>query len=667
MTVGRPFAVDTADATGAPPMVFLSHLGVDRAAARALKERIEAAPIARQRELKVFFAEDDLRAGEAWMPQLEDAICRRATVFAVYVGSTGVLNWAGNEVQLALDRATTSQGRFRFVPILAMGASEKDLPGFARLYQCVRDTGQPEQFEKLVRALLGETPGGGSLQLEAEPFFGLKAIDERRNHLFFGREGDSAALLARLRSENLLMVTGDSGSGKSSLVRAGLIPSWRGGAFAEPAKLERPSDQIWHVIELRPTGHPFRALGDAVSDAAGALARSAQDQGTYKQWLLLEQGDKETPRAVAHLTRALRSSADEWRAAERLSSVFTERSWARPLGEPLRHESHVQAASFSPDGKRVVTASNDKTARIWDALTGQPLGEPLRHEDMVLAASFSPDGKRVVTGSADRIARVWDALTGQPLGAPLRHESSVLAASFSPDGKQVVTASYDKTARVWDALTGQPLGEPLRHQDFVPTASFSPDGKRIVTVSNDKTARVWDALTGQALGEPLRHEDLVRTASFSPDGKRVVTASEDKTARVWDAFTGKPLGQPLRHEKAVVAASFSPDGKRVVTASYDKTARVWDALTGKPVGEPLHHAGSLTGASFSANGTRVVTTSYDKTARVWDALTGKPLGEPLRHEGQVLAASFSPDGERLVTVSGDKTARVWGSPTGRSR
>ncbi len=108
----------------------------------------------------------------------------------------------------------------------------------------------------------------------------------------------------------------------------------------------------------------------------------------------------------------------------------------------MTHGDAVNSASFSPDGKRVVTASRDKTARVWDAETGKPVGEAMTHGDAVNSASFSPDGKRVVTASEDKTARVWDAETGKPVGEAMTHTgSSVNSASFSPDGKRVVTAS----------------------------------------------------------------------------------------------------------------------------------------------------------------------------------------------------------------------------------
>jgi roadblock/LC7 domain-containing protein len=133
---------------------------------------------------------------------------------------------------------------------------------------------------------------------------------------------------------------------------------------------------------------------------------------------------------------------------------------------------------------------------VWDAESGKPAGEPIRHESLVNAASFSPDGRRIVTGCIDQTARVWDAESGKPIGEPMRHEGepmrgAVTAASFSPDGRRIVTGSIDQTVRVWDAESGKPIGEPMRHEGVVNAASFSPDGRWIVTASEDKTARVW--------------------------------------------------------------------------------------------------------------------------------------------------------------------------------
>ncbi len=376
------------------------------------------------------------------------------------------------------------------------------------------------------------------------------------------------------------------------------------------------------------------------------------------------------------------------------------------IGEPLMgHNAAVYSVAFSPDGKRIVTASEDGTARIWDAETGKPIGEPMNVNGVadglapetrrriiirysVLSAAFSPDGKRIVTASDDNTARLWDAATGEAIGAPLRgHNERVLCAAFSPDGKRIVTASMDGTARIWDAETGKQVGPPLttseegesrtpfndRHnRDIIKhsmfSAAFSPDSKRIVTASVDKTVRLWDAETGEPIGAPLRgHDDAVNSAAFSPDGKRIVTASKDGTARLWNSEIDRPTNLPLTgHEDAVNSAAFSSDGKKIVTASEDETARIWDAVSGEPIGTPLRgHFLRVFSAAFSPSGRRVVTASGDGTTRIWDATTYNPIGAPLEgHKGDVFSAAFSPDGKSIVTASADGTARIWDATTG---
>jgi hypothetical protein len=199
------------------------------------------------------------------------------------------------------------------------------------------------------------------------------------------------------------------------------------------------------------------------------------------------------------------------------------------------------------------------------------------HDGVVTCAAYSPDGARILTASFDKTARVWDARTGVQLAVLSGHGGNVNSATYSPDGTRIVTASQDKTARIWDARTGVQLAVLPGHNGIVYSAAYSHDGSRIVTASQDKTARVWDARTGVTLAVLSGHDDVVGSAAYSSDGTRIVTASQDKTARIWDAHTGAQLAVLFGHGDAVQSAAYSPDDTRIVTASDDKTVRVWDA------------------------------------------------------------------------------------------
>jgi WD40 repeat protein/serine/threonine protein kinase/TPR repeat protein len=347
----------------------------------------------------------------------------------------------------------------------------------------------------------------------------------------------------------------------------------------------------------------------------------------------------------------------------------TARIWDSATGLELLqlrgHTNRVPTAAFSPDGKRIVTASLDKTARIWDVATGKEISQLSGHTGGVWSAAFSPDGQRVVTASSDKTARIWDAGTGRELVQLTGHTQRLWSAAFSPDGRSIVTASFDKSARTWDAATGRQLLMIVGHTDLVATAAYSPDGKRIVTASLDQTARIWDAATGQQLLLLNGYKERVLSAAFSPDGTQIVTASYDKTARTWDSTTGKQMLLLSGHTGRVNCAAFSPDGKRIVTASYDKTARTWDAVTSQEVLTLRGHTDRVWSAGFSPDGARVVTTSFDRSARVWDASSGREIAQLLGHENLVVTGSFSPDGGRVLTASNDMTARIWDATTGK--
>ncbi|HIA64913.1 TPA: TIR domain-containing protein [Candidatus Poribacteria bacterium] len=279
------------------------------------------------------------------------------------------------------------------------------------------------------------------------------------------------------------------------------------------------------------------------------------------------------------------------------------------------HDDEVWSAAYSPDGKRIVTASNGHTAKVWDADTGEELFTLKGHKGWVTSAAYSPDGKRIVTDSYDKTAKVWDANTGKELFTLKGHERQLNSAIYSADGDRIVTASFDKTAKVWDAQTGQELMTLKGHEDWVYSAAYSPDGQRIVTGSGDKTAKVWDAITGQELFTLKGHDGSVKLAKFSPDGQRIVTASFDETAKVWDANTGQELMTLEGHEREVYSAAYSPDGQRIVTASDDKTAKVWDANTGKELFTLTGHYGAVWSAS--PDGKRIATAGLDGIVQIY--------------------------------------------------
>ncbi len=360
--------------------------------------------------------------------------------------------------------------------------------------------------------------------------------------------------------------------------------------------------------------------------------------------------DGSKPEALRLLADSLRLQPQDNPASALIFELLTEHRANTPL-QLQGHTETIIFAGYSSDGTKILTASADHTARLWDARTGSQLTPPLQHDDEVISAAFSADGKKVVTGSSESEVRIWDALSGRQITGPLEVPGSVLCVSFSHDGRMIAAGTDDGKLRSWDAVTGQPLSPVVLYHEEVYGISFSHDDSQLLVATGDNKADLVDPHTGSHL-KLLRHKNIVLSARFSPDGKKILTASGDETGQIWDAETGAPSGVILRHGFAVESAAFSPDGSHVVTASLDHTARVWDAKTGQPITPPLEHPGPVERASFSADGRIVATVSADGAIRVWDARTGDTLHLPIRGRGKEHFAVFSMDGHSLLAVDG---------------
>ena len=343
---------------------------------------------------------------------------------------------------------------------------------------------------------------------------------------------------------------------------------------------------------------------------------------------------------------------------------MSDRAALQPADKVLKHDGPVNWAGFSPDGKRVVTASADGTARVWDTATARALTAGLKHDNGVRHAVFSLDGMLLASACYDGRITIWNSQTGSIVARSPWNPVSSSRIAFNRDGTLVAAANADGTVRFWHTETGEQQSKVLTHKAAVHHVEFSPTNDFVATASTDQTAVVWDVTTGLQVSRLLGHSGDVWCVSFSRDGKWLVTASSDGTARVGEVATGMSMCI-CRHFGRVNFANFDPSGQRIVTTSSDSSARVWDATDGTAISPPLQHREAVTFASFSPDSRWVVTASVDGTARVWNAVTGELIAGPLSHyhtRGQQLAvnlATFSPDGRQILTASVDGTARLW--------
>ncbi len=347
----------------------------------------------------------------------------------------------------------------------------------------------------------------------------------------------------------------------------------------------------------------------------------------------------------------------------------TARLWETASGRMLRrfegHNGAVTSAIFSSDGKFVLTASDDRTARLWDATTGRTLRRFEGHEREVTSVNISADNQSVLTASMDQTARLWDMTTGRELRLFKVDGSAVTSAIFSPDGRCILTVSMGRPAHLWDINTGRILQLFGEHNSSVHSAVFSPDGRLILTTSLDWTARLWETATGDELSQFEGHGSIVNSAVFSPNGRVILTTSPDKTIRVWDRTTGQEQKQFKSEDSFARSAVFSPDGRSFLTVSLNETVQLRDADNGRELRRFEGYSSSVRSAVFSPDGHFILTANRGEAAYLWDMATGREVRRFQGHERDLNSATFSPDGHFVLTASDDSTARIWQTISGQ--
>lgn len=205
----------------------------------------------------------------------------------------------------------------------------------------------------------------------------------------------------------------------------------------------------------------------------------------------------------------------------------------------------------------------------------------------------------VVTASEDATARIWNAESAMCEKILEGHQGPLCHAVFSPDSKYIATASEDCTARIWLSVTGECWRTLRGHKDVVNTVAFSPCGDFIVSASNDKTAKVWSSRNGRCLLTLEGHDQPVFEASYSLDGEHIITNSLEGCAKVWEARTGTLLRTLHNSKVSMYQTSCAPDGNFLAIAPGDATAQILDMDSSRCVAELLGHSGTVVSALFA--------------------------------------------------------------------
>jgi WD40 repeat protein len=272
---------------------------------------------------------------------------------------------------------------------------------------------------------------------------------------------------------------------------------------------------------------------------------------------------------------------------------------------------------------------------VWNVKSGKQIGDDWRDGDgAVYSIALSPDGKKVVSGSEDGAVRLWDIDTCKLIKKWTGHTMIVISVCWSRDGRRVLSGSHDGTARQWDVeTTPEPteiiLASIKTGHIEVWAVVYSPDTTLIATGGRDgpytpnlmeSSVKIWDAKTGKLVVTLKRHTHPVRCLAWTKDGSTLISGSWDCSIRTWNTTKWEQTAVLLEHTNLVVGIAISPNDRILASVSYDNTVRLWDLGldNGQPICSPLQHAVFGLCVSFSAGGKRLATGYSDKNAYSWD-------------------------------------------------
>jgi WD40 repeat protein/tRNA A-37 threonylcarbamoyl transferase component Bud32 len=331
-----------------------------------------------------------------------------------------------------------------------------------------------------------------------------------------------------------------------------------------------------------------------------------------------------------------------------------------------QHSEAVTGVCFSPDNKRLATASEDRSACVWSAIDGRSLLPPLIHKSKVVLVLFTTDGKSLITIERGGFVTVWDAATGAMVRTVRASTSSPLEGmALSPDGSILATAASVEV-RLWEFPSLKPKGSPIwsDKEHTFDGVTFSHDGRWFATAHGSETqVRVWETATGRLRFVRTHYPgERVMSVSFSPDDRALASTGGDCAAHIWNLDEAIPHTTLAGHSDYVWCATFAPDGHTLATASKDKTVKLW---TVPPQRKTEAIESGLAGAlavGYSDDGRTLYTSKESGVCELWDSLSGLKLKVlPFLAARPSVSAAFSPDSTRIAVVDAEGTISV-GSP-----
>jgi WD40 repeat protein len=452
----------------------------------------------------------------------------------------------------------------------------------------------------------------------------------------------------------------------------------------------------------------------------GKILASASEDNTVRFWQIATGNQIAILGPHSHTFRGMKFSRDGQRVVicsddgliriynlpQLLAAAATTSADSHCIQVLRGHTNWVFSSAYSPDERRMASASADGTVRIWDLTSGECL-HILAHEHWVIQVLFSPDGRQLIVSGMSATIYVWDAGSGQLINTLSGHSDWVWSIDTSADGNTLISAGEDRTIRVWNLSAGTCYTVFRAHQDRIWSISLASDGRHFVSGGEDRTISIWDlqqvkcVKTLSGYGNWIKsiafvpqrgwlaschrdggirlwnwqsltcihtlfgHLDAVPTLAVSPDGRYLASGSLDGTIRIWD-LQDLTCRHAICHRSGAdnaqvdgsCALVFSPDNRKLIAGNYRADLQIWDIETGKLDRSLSGHPNRIQSVAVCPI-RNLLATACENKLRIWDLDTGECLHSIIAHALPVLTVVFSPDGRYLASGSMDKTVKIW--------